>query len=184
MVGREEAGRDQFSEVFASETAFAAWYEQVLPRVHGYVFSRCGRDRDLAEDLTQVTFIEAIRSRASFDGRSDPVTWLCGIARHKLADHYRRLHRDEERGRQLAAAGVERDTPDEAAAVGEREAISRALATLPALQRAVLIFTALDGLTVREAAVLIDRSESATESLLHRARAGFREAYADGGTER
>ena len=57
--------------------------------------------------------------------------------------------------------------------MGEREAISRAMATLPALQRAVLIFTALDGLTVREAAVLIDRSEPATESLLHRARAGL-----------
>ena len=69
------------------------------------------------------------------------------------------------------------EPPDEAAAVGEREAIGRALATLPALQRAVLVFTALDGLTVAEAAVLIERSESATESLLHRARVAFREAY-------
>jgi DNA-directed RNA polymerase specialized sigma24 family protein len=41
----------------------------------------------------------------------------------------------------------------------------------------VLVFTALDGLTVREAATLLGRSESATESLLHRARVAFRLAY-------
>jgi RNA polymerase sigma-70 factor, ECF subfamily len=176
VVGREQAGRDQLSEVFASETAFSAWYEQVLPRVYGYLFARCGRDPDLAEDLTQVTFIEAVRCRAAFDGRADPVTWLCGIARHKLADHYRRSQRDEDRGRRLAAID-QHEPPDESAAVGEREAIGRALAALPALQRAVLVFTTLDGLTVAEAAALIDRSQSATESLLHRARVGFREAY-------
>jgi RNA polymerase sigma-70 factor, ECF subfamily len=176
VVGREQAGRERLREAFASEPAFSAWYGEVLPRLYGYLFVRCGRDPDLAEDLTQVTFIEAIRSRETFDGRADPVTWLCGIARHKLADHFRRSQRDEDRGRRLAAAH-RHEPPDEAAAVGEREAIGRALATLPALQRAVLVFTALDGLTVAEAAALIDRSESATESLLHRARVGFREAY-------
>ena len=49
----------------------------------------------LAEELTQQTFVEAVRRRGSFDGRSEVVTWLCSIGRHKLADHYRRLERDE-----------------------------------------------------------------------------------------
>ena len=114
--------------------------------------------------MTQVSFIEAVRVRSSYDGRSDPVTWLCGIARHKLADHFRKLHRDEERGRRLAAADDRRDPGDEADAIGDRDAIAGALATLPALQRAVLVFTAMDGLTVRETAALVGRSESATES--------------------
>jgi RNA polymerase sigma-70 factor (ECF subfamily) len=175
--GRDDIGRERFSEVFATEAAFRAWYERLLPRVYGYVYSRCGRDHDLAEDLVQVTFIEAIRGRATFDGRAEPFTWLCGIARHKLADHYRQLDREEARGEQLAAQRERIDPPNEAAAVDERDAIGRALNGLPALQRAVLVFTALDGLTVREAAALVGRSESATESLLHRARVAFREAY-------
>ena len=164
-------------DAFASEAAFDAWYEQALPRVLAYVFARCGRDRDVAEDLTQQAFIEAVRGRGSFDGRSDPVTWVCGIARHLLADHYRRL--DAEERRNLRLVELERGDPADAgpAAIAEREAIAAALASLPALQRAVLVFTSLDGLSVREAAALLDRSESAAESLLHRARVAFRQAY-------
>jgi DNA-directed RNA polymerase specialized sigma24 family protein len=39
--------------VFADDDAFHAWYEAALPRVFRYVFHRCGRDRALAEELTQ-----------------------------------------------------------------------------------------------------------------------------------
>jgi RNA polymerase sigma-70 factor (ECF subfamily) len=175
--GLSEAASGQLAEAFASEAAFSAWYERVLPRVYGYVYSRCGHDHDLAEDLTQVTFIEAIRCRARFDGRSDPVTWLCGIARHKLVDHYRELDRIERRDQRVAAQTLERKWSGDDSQVEEREAILVAMAGLPALQRAVLILTALDDLSVREAATLLERSESATESLLHRARIAFREAY-------
>lgn len=166
---------------FASEPAFDAWYAQALPRVYRYVFARCGRDPDLAEDLTQQAFIEAVRGHASFDHRSDAVTWVCAIARHRLADHFRRLDADERRNLRLVEldpAGPNQPDPDD---VAERDAIQTALDTLPALQRAVLVFTSLDGLTVREAAVLLGRSEGATESLLHRARLAFRRAYGLGG---
>lgn len=175
--------RDALADVFASEAAFDSWYDRALPRVFGYVYSRCGHDVDLAEELTQLTFVEAVRQHERFDGRSDPITWLCGIARHKLADHFRRL--DSEERRALRLIEHERGSNETATSddVAEREAIARALASLPALQRAVLVFTALDGLTVREAAALLDRSEGATESLLHRARSAFRRAYALEGGE-
>jgi RNA polymerase sigma-70 factor, ECF subfamily len=170
--------------VFASEAAFDAWYERTLPRLYAYVYSRCGRDHDLAEDLTQQAFLDAVRGHASFAGQADPFTWLCGIARHKLADHYRRLDSEERRDLRLVELTKTRDGPGDGLPVEERELVGRALAALPALQRAVLVFTALDGLSVREAAALLDRSEGATESLLHRARAAFRRAYAEEGGRR
>ena len=55
---------------------------RVLPRVYGYLYARCGHDPDLAEELTQETFVEAIRDRRGFAGRADAVTWLCAIGRH------------------------------------------------------------------------------------------------------
>jgi RNA polymerase sigma-70 factor, ECF subfamily len=171
------AARWSLADAFATEAAFDAWYAALLPRVHGYLFARCGRDPDLAEDLTQATFIAAVRSRRSFDGRSEPFTWLCGIARHQLADHFRRLDRDERRDQRLAQEAVRRGDPAGWAAAEERDAIGRALATLPPLQRAALLFTTLDGLTVKEAAALLERSEAATESLVHRARVAFRAAW-------
>jgi RNA polymerase sigma-70 factor, ECF subfamily len=177
----EAPGGDLLAGVFASEAAFDAWYERTLPRLYAYVFSRCGHDRDLAEDLTQQTFIEAVHDHASFAGRADPLTWLCGIARHKLADHFRRLDSEERRHLRLVENVRSSDLASSGLDIEERELIGRALARLPALQRAVLVFTALDGLSVREAAALLDRSEGATESLLHRARAAFRRAYAEEG---
>jgi len=167
---------DALADVFASEAEFDAWYAQVLPRVYGYVYSRCGRDAELAEELTQETFVDAIRHRRHFEGRSDPVTWLCAIARHRLADHYRRLDR-QERGRARLVREIDVEGADELERTDERERIGHVLRGLPALQRAVLVLTALDGLTVRQASVLVGRSERATESLLARARAGFRAAY-------
>ena len=59
----------------------------------------------------------------------------------------------------------------------DRAAIEDALHSLPAAQRAVLVFVVLDDLPVAEAARLMGKSAAATQSLLHRARDGFRRAY-------
>jgi RNA polymerase sigma-70 factor (ECF subfamily) len=176
-VSTAPVGAGVLADVFASEAAFDAWYARALPRVLGYVFSRCGHDADLAEEITQQAFEQVVRDRARFGGRADPTTWVIAISRHRLADHFRRLDRDERRWQRLVVREVAVPGTDGWAARDEREAVAAALATLPALQRAALIFTALDGLSVREAAALIGKSESATESLLGRARAGFRAAY-------
>ena len=175
---RNEERAAELAAAFSSEPAFHVFYERALPRVYGYLFTRCGGDRAAAEDLTQLTFAAAIRERRSYDGRSDPIVWLTGIARHKLADHFRTRDREERRRLRLVVREVAVDR--ELAAwrdVDEREALVRALARLPALQRAVLVLHYADGLPVREVAQAIGRSESATESLLSRAREALRRAY-------
>lgn len=175
---RNEERAAELAGAFASEAAFRVFYERALPRVYGYLFTRCGGDRAAAEDLTQLTFAAAIRERRSYDGRSDPIVWLTGIARHKLADHFRTRDREERRWLRLVVREVAVDR--ELAAwrdVDEREALVRALARLPALQRAVLVLHYADGLPVREVAQAIGRSESAAESLLARAREALRPTY-------
>ena len=62
----------------------------------------------------------------------------------------------------------------------DRTVIAEILRSLPAAQRAVMVFVVLDDLPVAEAARLLGKSRSATESLLFRARESFRRAY---GTE-
>lgn len=168
----------ELEAAFKDEAAFRAWYDRTLPRVYAFLASRCGGSDSLAEELTQQTFVEAVRRRGSFDGRSDVVTWLCAIGRHKLADHFRRLEREERRRMRLVVKEV-RAADDGGVwhASDERDAIERALRGLPAGQRAALIFRHLDGLSVREIAGMLGRSESAVESLLARARENFRNAY-------
>lgn len=164
------------SAIVRDEARFRAWYEATLPRVYRYLAARCGGDQALAEELTQQTFVEAIRHRERFDARSDVVTWLCAIGRNKLVDHYRRHERDQRRQRQLfERQSIGSDAPWRA--VETRDAVDAALARLPADQRLALLFRHLDGLAVRDVASAIGRSEKATESLLARARDTFRRAY-------
>lgn len=170
------ASRGDFAAIVRDDARFREWYDATLPRVYGYLAARCAGDDALAEELTQETFVEAIRQRHRFDGRSDVVTWLCAIGRNKLVDHYRRHGRDARRHDRLIAG--EARTPDAPwRAVETREAVEATMAQIPADQRIALLFRYLDGLSVREVAQTIGRSEKATESLLARGRESFRRAF-------
>jgi RNA polymerase sigma-70 factor, ECF subfamily len=172
-------GVDELSRALADDAGFESWYRRTLPRVYSYLVSRSGGDVALAEDLTQQTFIAAIDQRSRYDGRADTVTWLCGIARHKLADHFRAIERDERRQMRMEVRQIELENgPPSRLELEDRTVIGEVLRSLPADQRAVLTFVVLDDLPVAEAARLMGRSRGATESLLFRARDGFRRAYA------
>jgi len=168
--------RVDLAEVFADDHAFRAWYDATLPRVYGYLFHRCGRDPALAEELTQQTYIEAVRSHRRFDGRSEPTTWLIGIARHRLIDQFRRTRRER---RYLVDRELELSEPRVSAVWPgmDRDAVDAALDRLPSLQRAVLTLHYMDRLSVRDIAHAIGKSEAATTSLLARGRESFRQAY-------
>ena len=168
---------NELQQALADDDAFASWYRRSVPRVYSYLMSRCG-DRDLAEELTQQTFIAAVEGRWGFDGRSDGVTWLCGIARHKLADHFRAQERAERRGMRMQVAQIEleREAPT-GPEIEDRALIAEAFRSLPPSQRAMLAFVAQDGLSVAEAGRLLGRSPRAATSLLNRARESFRKAY-------
>ena len=168
--------RRELAAILADPVAFRRWYEAAVVVVYRYLYPRCAGDESVAEDLTQQTFIHAIDRRGSYEGRASSVTWLCAIARNLLADHYRRLAQDERRHFRL----VVRETPeggrtDAIEAVGDREQMLAALRELAPMQRAVVVLCYVDGRSVREAADALGKSESATESLLSRARDRLRE---------
>lgn len=53
------------------------------------------RDRDLAEDAVQETFLAAHKARNRFKGRSSVKTWLTGILKHKIIDAFRKTYREK-----------------------------------------------------------------------------------------
>lgn len=64
---------------------------------HGDVLYRFAlgrlRDPQTAEDLVQDTFLAALKGADSFSGRSQERTWLIGILKHKIIDHFRKHNR-------------------------------------------------------------------------------------------
>jgi RNA polymerase sigma-70 factor (ECF subfamily) len=66
------------------------------------------RDSSAAEDVVQETFLAALKAYENFEGRGSERTWLVGILKHKITDHFRRITREAPLGQ------GEDDAPDHA----------------------------------------------------------------------
>jgi RNA polymerase sigma-70 factor (ECF subfamily) len=169
-----------FAALCTDEEAFTAWYETALPRVFGFVYARSGGDAAVTEDITAQAFLDGVRARHSFDGRSDPVTWICAIARNRLIDHYRTEAKERLRQLRLVDGADEPVHAGDLDEVERRNAVLTVLGSLPQAERLALTLRYLDGYSVPETASLIGRSVPATESLLARARERVRHAFPGG----
>ena len=79
-------------------------YEQHAQGVYRYLFS-LGADADTAEDLTQETFCQALKSLDTFRGDCSPQTWLCAIAK-------RLWYKELERRKRFAPLTEDAPAPD------------------------------------------------------------------------
>jgi RNA polymerase sigma-70 factor (ECF subfamily) len=70
------------------------WVDEHGDYLFRYVLSRL-RQREVAEDLVQETFVAALRARDRFAGASSERTWLVGILKRKIVDHLRRKGREQ-----------------------------------------------------------------------------------------
>ena len=66
------------------------WVEKHGDALFGYALRYIG-DRSVAEDLVQETLLAALKGRATFAGASSERTWLIGILKNKVVDHYRKV---------------------------------------------------------------------------------------------
>lgn len=161
--------------------ALLALYDEALPVVYGYFVRRCG-DRGTAEDLTSETFLAGLQTARAAAREDNPppiaIPWLMGVARHKLADHYRR-RRDPV---PVADPPEPIDPTDDWDAELDRLVAESVLTRLSDSHRAVLVLRYMDDCSVGECAALLGRTVHATEALLVRAKRAFRKEYPEGGT--
>src|SRR6266851_5898098 len=69
------------------------WVELYGDYLFKYALMRL-RDAAGAEDAVQETFLAALKGGKSFAGRSAEKTWLVGIMKNKIIDHYRKASRE------------------------------------------------------------------------------------------
>ncbi|WP_258070943.1 RNA polymerase sigma factor [Pseudoclavibacter sp. RFBG4] len=108
------------------------------------------RDRPLAEDCVQETFLRAWRARDSFDStKGGERTWLFAIARNVISDALRardRLPRIAASDASTASADLPAETPDPLIGLGLTEALAR----LPDEQREAIVAIHLTGYSYAE----------------------------------
>lgn len=175
MVGNAvpvAAGSDLLVRAAAGEIEAAReLVDEVGATLYGFVFARVGGNASAAEDLTQETLLEACKSAHTYRGDSSLSTWVCAIARRRIARYYEKERREE-----LARAGLRLVTTDEEPddlgilEFEDRDEMIRALGRLSASHRQVLVLKYLDGRSVAEIADELGRSAVQVQSLLQRAR--------------
>lgn len=129
-------------------------------------------DRASADDLTQDTFVRALRSLEHFRADASARTWLLAIARHTCVDELRsreRRRRHAARHRDLAGSGPDQTplAPD----ASQESLVADLLARLDPDRRAAFVVTQLLGLSYDEAATVCGCPTGTIRSRVARARA-------------
>jgi RNA polymerase sigma-70 factor (ECF subfamily) len=173
--------------IVTDASAFLELYDDALPHVYGYLARRCA-NAATAEDLTAETFMAAVaalhNSHANTGNGGNRldlnIAWLIGTARHKLIDHWRRTERRKE---ELADLWDDMAVDDPNDAVIEVTTAHAVLAALAPTHRAVLTLRYIDDLAVGDVATTIGRTVHATEALLTRAKAAYRNHAVHAGSD-
>ncbi|MDE6639290.1 MAG: sigma-70 family RNA polymerase sigma factor [Acetatifactor sp.] len=69
------------------EEAYEELYKENAALVYHFLLSKC-RNPDVAEDLTQETFLQALKSIDRYNGNCKISVWLCQIAKHLLYQYW------------------------------------------------------------------------------------------------
>lgn len=163
------------------------WLQDHGDSLFRYAFSRVHR-RDVAEDLVQETLIAALRNHRGFSGGSSEKTWLFGIMKHKIVDHFRSYSREvltdqpDTADQNFDSRGVWTTAPQEwtkgpDSSYNQREfwmIFTRCLATLSAGQQSVFVLRELEGLSTEEICKVLQISSTNLWVRLHRARLQLR----------
>lgn len=165
---QERTDRDLMAQHCAGDPeAFGEIFRRHRDRMWALALRTTG-NRELATDCLQDAFISAFRRADSYRGEAAVTTWLHRIVVNACLD---RLRRDR------PTTGLpERELPDRTDAHGQLETrldVQEALARLPEGQRMALVLVDMHGLSVAEAAAILEVAEGTVKSRCARGRSAL-----------
>ena len=131
-------------------------YKEYARMVYKYLLSLT-YDSDLAEELTQETFYQAIRSIERFDGSCTISTWLCAIAKNQLLS-YQRKHPPMES--MEAYEQIEASAENDVLTAMNRVELLKRLHSCPEPIREILYLRIFGNLSFKEIGEIMGRTEN------------------------
>jgi RNA polymerase sigma-70 factor (ECF subfamily) len=172
------------------------WVDEHGDYLFKYALMRL-RDPSKAEDAVQETFLAALKGGKSFRGRSAEKSWLVGILKNKICDHYRKAAREtsftdlefyaDEESDRFVREGMFKDGWIHEAGPQEWNSPGASLdsevfwqtyrdcsSKLPKNVATVFTLREVDGVQSREICTMLNISEKNLWVMLHRARMALR----------
>ncbi|HLM83904.1 MAG TPA: sigma-70 family RNA polymerase sigma factor [Candidatus Bathyarchaeia archaeon] len=167
------------------EGVFAEIVKVYLKPVYNFVYRLAG-DRDVADDLTQETFVKAWKNLARFDQNKNFRTWLFTIAKNTAFDYFKKKKEipfstftDEEGDNWLENISGDEILPDE---IMERanlaEELENILQKLPPHYRAILLLHYKEDFSLHEIAEILDEPYNTIKSRHQRGMGNLKELLA------
>lgn len=157
-----------------SPQAVEFWFKHYHPKVLALVSTKVSVEKD-AEEITQEIFLNCLKHLPLFRGESSIVTWMYSIARHEIADYYRKRY--AKKAISLLPLNEILHIEDVKDAHEVSEKVRQVFYQMTQEHRELLLLKYIDQKKVRDIAQELGKSDKSVESELFRARIEFKRLY-------
>lgn len=154
--------------------AVEQWFKEYHRVILRFVKTKITSDHD-AEEITQEVFINCLKHLPLFRGNASIKTWMLGIARHEVADFYRKRYAKKAILALPLSELLSETSIGDAHDVSEK--VRQVIQAMSDHNRELLLLKYIDGKKVGEIAQEMGKSIKAIESELFRARQEFKALY-------
>ncbi len=150
-----------------NNSEFTGLYDQYVEKIYRFIYYKT-HHKETAEDITSAVFLKALEAFSSFDkGRGGFSGWIYQIARNAVIDHYRskkNLINVEDVWDLKDKEDIERDADASLRLEGVKEYLGR----LKAEQREIVLLRVWEGMSYKEIAQVIGKSEESCKMMFSR----------------
>lgn len=142
-----------------------AAYREYAVMVYKFLLSLC-YEEELAEELTQETFYQAVRSMDRYDGSCKVSTWLCQIAKHLW---YREMERRKRKGTSELTAdmeSLEKPVEEQLLVKEEKMELFRKVHVLDEISKEIVLLRVTGAFSFKEIAELFEKMRIGQELLI------------------
>jgi len=156
------------------EKAMQTFFNRYANDVYRYVMARSS-DTALAGDILNIVMLDVWRQADRFQGRSKVTTWLIGIARHKLIDHYRRERRHDHDELDESTSDPQPVSEQVVAAAQHADWVKHCIEGLGAMQRDIVHLAFYADMAYPEIAEVVECPVGTVKSRMFHAREALRQ---------
>lgn len=157
-----------------ADSTFDETYEKLFPIIYRFVTIRVPRTE--VEDLTAEIIVKVWRGLANIEQESTLKTWALTIASNHIVDYYRKNKQKPVTAIEHMAEPLPQEA-DQSESWATLLSVGEALAKLSPQQVNVIQLRLVEGFSAGEVAQIMGTTQQAVDSLLYRAKKGFRKIY-------